>query len=259
MSTFYGNSNLPVNTIFTFDKIYPNRKTMDDSAQTDGVYLNRYVLIEYGEEEYESNYSLDQLNYNNKTYDATAWMKQYDDTQQKYVYICIAILNSFTDELTTLRDEIKELMGDESAPAEGTLNWIVDTFGTKEDTIEDGTILGTINQVNQDLAEDNYVPDIIINAESSLTVGSKPTVEKSGDKKNPTFKFNFPVAQGLQIDKIFDSEPIDLPASEDEVGLSGTWTSNDTTILYTCLETEPGVYKWVMSGTFGASIMWEEF
>jgi hypothetical protein len=31
----------------TFDKIYPNRFTMDEQAKIDGVYAGRYVLIEY--------------------------------------------------------------------------------------------------------------------------------------------------------------------------------------------------------------------
>jgi hypothetical protein len=32
----------------TFDKIYPNRFTMDEQAKiNDGVYAGRYVLIEY--------------------------------------------------------------------------------------------------------------------------------------------------------------------------------------------------------------------
>ena len=45
---FYGNVvDIEKNSSFTFDKIYPNRKYMEESASTDGVYLGRYVLIEY--------------------------------------------------------------------------------------------------------------------------------------------------------------------------------------------------------------------
>lgn len=45
---FYGNIvDIEKNSSFTFDKIYPNRKYMEESASTDGVYLGRYVLIEY--------------------------------------------------------------------------------------------------------------------------------------------------------------------------------------------------------------------
>lgn len=45
---FYGNITNTSKTTFSFDKIYKNRQTMDLSAKTDGVFLGRYVLVEYG-------------------------------------------------------------------------------------------------------------------------------------------------------------------------------------------------------------------
>ena len=44
---FYGNVVNPAKTQFTFDRTYPNRKTMEASLATDEIYLGRYVLIEY--------------------------------------------------------------------------------------------------------------------------------------------------------------------------------------------------------------------
>lgn len=44
---FYGNITNTSRTQFQFDKTYPNRKAMDDSAKIDGIYIGRYVLIEY--------------------------------------------------------------------------------------------------------------------------------------------------------------------------------------------------------------------
>lgn len=45
---FYGNITNTAKTQFSFDKIYPNRKAMDlGAASADGVYVGRYVLIEY--------------------------------------------------------------------------------------------------------------------------------------------------------------------------------------------------------------------
>ena len=44
---FYGNITNTSRTQFQFDKTYPNRATMDNSAKSDGVYIGRYVLIEY--------------------------------------------------------------------------------------------------------------------------------------------------------------------------------------------------------------------
>ena len=44
---FYGNITNTNKTQFTFDRIYPNRKTMDSRITTDEIYMGRYVLIEY--------------------------------------------------------------------------------------------------------------------------------------------------------------------------------------------------------------------
>lgn len=45
--SFYGNISNAGKTNLTFDKIYPNRKTMDEKAATDGVFIGRFVLVEY--------------------------------------------------------------------------------------------------------------------------------------------------------------------------------------------------------------------
>lgn len=46
---FYGNITNTSKTTFSFDKIYTNRRDMDEAcAEGDGVFLGRYVLVEYG-------------------------------------------------------------------------------------------------------------------------------------------------------------------------------------------------------------------
>lgn len=44
---FYGNITSTNKTQFTFDRTYPSRYIMDVNAKKDGVYLGRYVLVEY--------------------------------------------------------------------------------------------------------------------------------------------------------------------------------------------------------------------
>lgn len=45
---FYGNiKDIEKNKSFVFDRIFANRKQMDENASTDGVYTGRYVLVEY--------------------------------------------------------------------------------------------------------------------------------------------------------------------------------------------------------------------
>jgi hypothetical protein len=51
---FYGNISNVGKTNMTFDIIYPNRFTMDNNVNEDGVYAGRYVLIEY-----DTNYARD--------------------------------------------------------------------------------------------------------------------------------------------------------------------------------------------------------
>lgn len=46
---FYGNITNTSKTQFSFDKRYPNRVSMDEAASWDGVYIGRYVLVEYEE------------------------------------------------------------------------------------------------------------------------------------------------------------------------------------------------------------------
>lgn len=47
MNNFYANLPNTSRNQFQFDKVYPNRMSMDASAQTDEVFVGRYVLIEY--------------------------------------------------------------------------------------------------------------------------------------------------------------------------------------------------------------------
>ena len=44
---FYGEISNSAKTNISFDKIYPNRKTMEENMTSDGIYVGRFVLIEY--------------------------------------------------------------------------------------------------------------------------------------------------------------------------------------------------------------------
>lgn len=47
---FYGNITNTSNTTFSFDRIYPNRLSMDANANNDGIFIGRYVLVEYDQD-----------------------------------------------------------------------------------------------------------------------------------------------------------------------------------------------------------------
>ena len=44
---FYGNITNVNKSTFQFDKIYSNRKAAADGAATDGIFVGRYVLVDY--------------------------------------------------------------------------------------------------------------------------------------------------------------------------------------------------------------------
>ena len=47
---FYGNISSVNKSTFQFDKIYSNRKDMEDKAANDGVFIGRFVLVDYDNE-----------------------------------------------------------------------------------------------------------------------------------------------------------------------------------------------------------------
>ena len=70
---FYGNISNATRTQFTFDRIYPSRKAMEDAQAVDGVYVGRYVLVEYDSDVhtdyYERVYKVDGKLYRSNTND----------------------------------------------------------------------------------------------------------------------------------------------------------------------------------------------
>ena len=56
---FYGNISNIAKTTFTFDRVYSNRLDMDQNVNTDGIFLGRYVLVDYGEQPIKGYFLLD--------------------------------------------------------------------------------------------------------------------------------------------------------------------------------------------------------
>lgn len=77
---FYGNITNTSKTTFTFDKIYNNRLQMDNNCASDGVFLGRYVLVEYGLP--ASQYIIGYLDNNGNMYDDPA------DRSDSHIILC---------------------------------------------------------------------------------------------------------------------------------------------------------------------------
>lgn len=107
---FYGNITNTNRTQFVFDKTYSNRAEMDAACSAekgDGVYIGRYVLIDYDEggtelvinpsETYSKNFEIDDLAYGydsngkhigiGRGWDSTVWQKTYNDGVESYVSV----------------------------------------------------------------------------------------------------------------------------------------------------------------------------
>ena len=80
---FYGNITNINKTTFQFDKIYPNRKKMDDACAGDGVFIGRYALVDYDKE-----LSLEEilLLVNNNKEDAINTLRSLTSTEARIVY-----------------------------------------------------------------------------------------------------------------------------------------------------------------------------
>lgn len=77
---FYGNITNTSKTTFTFDRIYNNRLQMDNNCASDGVFLGRYVLVEYGLP--ASQYIIGYLDNNGNMYDDPA------DRSDSHIILC---------------------------------------------------------------------------------------------------------------------------------------------------------------------------
>lgn len=70
---FYGNVTNTSKTTFSFDLIYTTRSDMDLNANLDGVFLGRYVLVDYGEDPIKGYYNAEtQAFYNTALFSASS-------------------------------------------------------------------------------------------------------------------------------------------------------------------------------------------
>lgn len=91
---FYGNITNINKTTFQFDKIYPNRKKMDDACAGDGVFIGRYALVDYDKE-----LSLEEilLLVNNNKEDAINTLRSLTSTEARIVYGWLGVKESTRD------------------------------------------------------------------------------------------------------------------------------------------------------------------
>lgn len=123
MAGFYGSNIVNDNfNNYQFEKIYPNRKSMDDNTLLDDVSLNGYVLIEYTyteegtdkDEVYKINAQIDLDNYNGQNFDNTIWIKKMTNDGLKYLNI--GIVNTTIPKFELRIDSPMELNSSDQGP-----------------------------------------------------------------------------------------------------------------------------------------------
>ena len=137
---FYGNISNVNKTNMTFDKIYSNRKSMDESCALDGVYAGRYVLVEY-----EQYYPLDtlpiiyKLNSDKEEKFSTTYTQFSPlDIQENVIYRCVILTNWLNSVIP-----VEELL----------LQYYSNTF--YRGVQKDGVL--SLENVSSEISEENYV------------------------------------------------------------------------------------------------------
>lgn len=137
---FYGNISNVNKTNMTFDKIYSNRKSMDESCALDGVYAGRYVLVEY-----EQYYPLDtlpiiyKLNSDKEEKFSTTYTQLSPlDIQENVIYRCVILTNWLNGVIP-----VEELL----------LQYYSNTF--YRGVQKDGVL--SLENVSSEISEENYV------------------------------------------------------------------------------------------------------
>lgn len=83
--SFYGNIANGSKTNLTFDKVYPNRSQMDSAVESDGVFIGRFVLVEYDDNSYS--YRRGYLGTEGVPTDTEAQYRIFADTTLKAPYV----------------------------------------------------------------------------------------------------------------------------------------------------------------------------
>lgn len=109
---FYGNITNTSRTSFSFDKIYSNRYDMDTSRGSDGVYVGRYVLVEYDSKQSKDAYPA-YYYYNENMYGAVNTLELIKNNNELIHFISspqIATLITDTDPGTIVRVPQEQLV-----------------------------------------------------------------------------------------------------------------------------------------------------
>lgn len=213
MASFYGNIKNHSRAPYIFDKIYCSRCEMEAALsqnldangqiQGDGVFINRYVLIDYGYDKTTGNF-IDRYERDNRIenvffrdnrqddagiygadYHLTIWMKIYTDNHERYIMV------------GRLKAEAPAFELRESAPAEGN-----------SDNIQKAPHFDLVE--SSDINYVYYTPkhwDIILGITNYNAAGFSPTTRYHSSTAD---SITLPPAASGTLYPVFEGQKIDL-------------------------------------------------
>ena len=214
---FYGNISNVNKTNMTFDKVYSNRKSMDESCALDGVYAGRYVLVEY-----EQYYPLDTLpiiyklsSGKEEKFSTTYTQLSPLDIQENVVYRCV-ILTSWLNSVIPEEDLL--------------LQYYSNTF--YRGVLKDGVL--SLENVSSEISEENYAGNFNIDRlEYNTSRGYDSTVWMKQYGNNGIPKY-VNIAELNSVIPTFDVS-VDAPSEEPAV----PHFDEDSTNIYYNLHVQP--------------------
>ena len=234
--SLYGNVKKVGSSTFQFDRQYNTRSAMDNAAATDGVYIGRYVLVEYGQrwvdtegknidytlienqgaarlegvvqsESFTNNANTDLQKYG-ATYDSTVWQKIYSDGTDKY--IMVAELNAVTPRIEFIQEKpyLYRAPQEGEQQTDGIYYGTIDTNGYLVNAVEVKGAVEEFKKPSFDLGLDTELSYLLhlptaVNLEVSndtIDINSKgfDVAYSYGEKDKPsTIKW---IPQGLNVD-----------------------------------------------------------
>lgn len=213
MAGFYGTVSAANHNAFVFDKIYNNRKEMDDSITSDHIFLNRYVLVSYS-----TNKEYIIKGYYDDTSDTFYADKDFKDKseiakQLNYIYQDLFAPNSVSSFYKCVQDtntnSLTYVQIDSNQVSDYRDNFAIDieTYGRSYD----GTVWRKYFDEDHNykyvlVAELNMTtPSFYIIPDPPSTVAYGPYLDSRSDNLN--YYLHMPAAWGIGIE-MFDPETI---------------------------------------------------
>ena len=144
---FYGHITNVQRTSMSFDRIYPNRYTMDASVKNDGIYAGRYVLIEY-ERPVDKSFLPRVIQFDGILYQPPPERQTYDPDNEDFTTSTsyLTELKPYTVNLEAESPQTDDVVGTFLRPKAIVVCSVNDNIGVKYD-LEDNIMVDSVSKL----------------------------------------------------------------------------------------------------------------